>query len=117
MKDGTGGHYTHPDHPALASQLYAAHARATQARVLASVVGEEGLAATDRQYLAFGQAFESRLVNQDAPRTLEQSMALGWQLLAGLPRSELSRLSDAQIADHLAEPLVEPLADHAAASA
>ncbi|MDO8420464.1 MAG: V-type ATP synthase subunit B, partial [Rubrivivax sp.] len=58
MKDGTGGHYTHPDHPALSSQLYAAYARAVQARVLASVVGEEGLAATDRQYLAFGQAFE-----------------------------------------------------------
>ena len=51
MKDGTGGNYTHPDHPALSSQLYAAYARAVQARVLASVVGEEGLAATDRQYL------------------------------------------------------------------
>ena len=101
MKDGTGGKYTHPDHPALASQLYAAYARAVQARVLASVVGEEGLAATDRQYLAFGQAFESRLVHQDEPRTLEQSMAVGWQLLAGLPKSELSRLSDAQIAEHL----------------
>ena len=101
MKDGTGGHYTHPDHPALSSQLYAAYARAVQARVLASVVGEEGLAATDRQYLAFGQAFESDLVSQDAPRTLEQSMEVGWRLLAGLPKSELSRLSDAQIAAHL----------------
>jgi len=102
MKDGTGARYTHPDHPALASQLYAAYARAVQSRVLASVVGEEGLAATDRQYLAFGQAFERRLVNQDTPRTLDQSMAIGWQLLAGLPASELSRLSDAQIEQHLA---------------
>ena len=100
-KDGTGGTYTHPDHPALASQLYAAYARAVQARVLASVVGEEGLAAVDRRYLAFGEAFESQLVHQDAPRTLEQSMGLGWRLLAALPRSELSRLSDAQIAEHL----------------
>ena len=104
MKDGTGGHYTHPDHPALASQLYAAYARAVQARVLASVVGEEGLAATDRQYLAFGRAFESQLVHQDSPRTLEQSMQVGWRLLAGLPRGELSRLSDAQIAAHLEAP-------------
>ncbi|MBE0548223.1 MAG: V-type ATP synthase subunit B [Rubrivivax sp.] len=104
MKDGTGGHYTHPDHPALSSQLYAAYARAVQARVLASVVGEEGLAATDRQYLAFGHAFEGELVNQSAPRTLEQSMAIGWRLLAGLPKSELSRLSDAQIAAHLESP-------------
>jgi V/A-type H+-transporting ATPase subunit B len=100
-KDGTGGTYTHPDHPALASQLYAAYARAVQARVLASVVGEDGLAGVDRRYLAFGEAFESQLVHQDAPRTLEQSMGLGWRLLAALPRSELSRLSDAQIAEHL----------------
>lgn len=107
MKDGTGGRFTHPDHPALASQLYAAYSRAAQAKVLASVVGEEGLAATDRQYLAFGQAFERRLVAQDEPRTLEQSMAVGWSLLAGLPASELSRLSDAQIAEHL-RPLATP---------
>jgi len=102
MKDGTGGKYTHPDHPALSSQLYAAYARAVQARVLASVVGEEGLADTDRRYLAFGAAFEQTLVNQSAARTLEQSMDVGWKLLAGLPRSELTRLSDAQIAAHLA---------------
>jgi V/A-type H+/Na+-transporting ATPase subunit B len=101
MKDGTGARYTHADHPGLSSQLYAAYARAVQARVLASVVGEEGLAATDRQYLAFGAAFESQLVHQEEPRSLDQSMALGWQLLAGLPRSELARLSDAQIALHL----------------
>ncbi|MBK6788847.1 MAG: V-type ATP synthase subunit B [Rubrivivax sp.] len=101
MKDGIGGNYTHPDHPALSSQLYAAYARAVQARVLASVVGEEGLAATDRQYLSFGALFEGELVNQSAPRSLEQSMAIGWRLLAGLPLAELSRLSDAQIAAHL----------------
>jgi V/A-type H+-transporting ATPase subunit B len=101
MKDGTGGEYTHPDHPALASQLYAAYARAVQARVLASVVGEEGLAETDREYLAFGAAFEGEIVNQSGARTLEQSMDVGWRLLSHLPRSELSRLSDTQIAAHL----------------
>jgi V/A-type H+-transporting ATPase subunit B len=104
MKDGTGARYTHPDHPALASQLYAAYARAVQARVLASVVGEEGLADTDRKYLAFGTAFEQRIVNQEGPRSLEQSMDAGWKLLADLPVSELTRLSDAQIAAHLAGP-------------
>ena len=101
MKDGTGGKFTHPDHPALASQLFAAYARAAQARVLASVVGEEGLADTDRRYLRLGSDFESQLVQQSGPRTLEESMAIGWRLLAGLPRSELTRLSDAQIAAHL----------------
>jgi V/A-type H+-transporting ATPase subunit B len=101
MKDGTGAKYTDPDHPALASQLYAAYARAAQARVLASVVGEEGLADTDRKYLRFGTAFEQTLATQSEARTLEQSMAIGWKLLADLPKTELTRLSDAQIAAHL----------------
>lgn len=101
MKDGTGKGYTHPDHPALASQLYAAYARAVQARVLASVVGEEGLSETDRRYLRFGSAFEQQLVNQPGPRTLAQSMDVGWTLLRDLPRAELTRLSDAQIEAHL----------------
>ena len=104
MKDGTGADYTHADHPALSAQLYAGYARAVQARVLASVVGEEGLAETDRRYLAFGTAFEQTLVNQSAARTLEQSMDAGWKVLALLPPSELSRLSDAQIAAHLTAP-------------
>jgi V/A-type H+-transporting ATPase subunit B len=102
MKDGIGADYTDADHPALASQLYAAYARAVQARVLASVVGDEGLAETDRRYLAFGDAFERELVDQQSTRTLEQTMAIGWALLASLPVAELARLSDAQIARHIA---------------
>jgi V/A-type H+/Na+-transporting ATPase subunit B len=101
MKDGTGKGYTHPDHPALASQLYAAYARATQARLLASVVGEDGLSDTDRRYLEFGTAFERTLISQARARTLEESMAAGWELLVHLPRAELTRLSDDQIARHL----------------
>jgi len=101
MKDGTGKGYTHPDHPAAASQLYAAYARATQARVLASVVGEEGLSDTDRDYLAFGSRFETELIGQDSPRTLEQSMEVGWRCLRGLPKSELARLSDEQLRRYL----------------
>jgi len=101
MKDGTGKGYTHEDHPALASQLYAAYARAVQARVLASVVGEEGLSETDRSYLAFGKQFEKQLIDQHGPRALEASMEVGWRLLAALPRGELARLSDAQIERHL----------------
>lgn len=102
MKVGTGAGYTDPDHPALASQLYAAYARAAQARLLASVVGEDGLADSDRRYLRFGRRFERELIHQEAPRSLEESMRVGWALLAGLPRAELTRLSDAQIASQLA---------------
>jgi V/A-type H+-transporting ATPase subunit B len=101
MKDGTGEGYTHPDHPALAQQLYAAYAKATKIRLLASVVGEQGLPEGDRRYLDFGDAFERRLVHQDYPRTLEDSMDIGWSLLRLLPISELQRLSDAQVHRHI----------------
>ena len=104
MKDGIGEGFTDPDHPALANQLYAAYARAAQARMLASVVGEEGLTESDRRYLAFGTAFEQTLVRQDEARTLAQTIALGWDLLRGLPPAELTRLSDRQLAAHIAAP-------------
>ena len=101
MKDGTGEKYTHADHPALASQLFAAYARGVQARILAGVVGEDGLSDTDKRYLEFGRAFEDQLVNQDTARGLEESMDIGWRILSVLPRAELTRLSDAQLDAHM----------------
>ncbi len=103
MDDGIGKGVTHADHPALAHQLFAAYARTAKIRVLASVMGQEGLTETDRQYLAFGDAFEQKLIAQSGPRRLEESMAVAWEILRGLPRDELSRLSEAQIAEHLAD--------------
>jgi V/A-type H+-transporting ATPase subunit B len=101
MKDGTGAGMTDADHPALANQLYAAYARAAHVRVLASVVGRDGLSGVDQLFLDFGTRFEQNLVHQQSARTLEQSMDIGWQLLCTLPRSELHRLNDAQIARHI----------------
>lgn len=104
MNLGVGAGFTHEDHPALANQLYAAYARAHQVRILASVVGEEGLPESDRQYLAFGDAFERKVLHQEAPRSLAQSLAAGWEVLRMLPRGEMSRLSDAQVARYLETP-------------
>ncbi len=101
MKDSTGAGYTHADHPALANQLYAAYARAVHMRVLASVVGPEGLSEIDRLFLDFGARFEQELVHQPGARTLDESMAVGWRLLRMLPNTELHRLSDFQIAQHI----------------
>jgi V/A-type H+-transporting ATPase subunit B len=101
MKDGIGEGMTDPDHPALAEQLYAAYAQAQQTRILASVVGEEGLSDTDRTYLAFGDVFERDVVNQGDRRSLQESMEVGWRALRDLPRNELHRLSDSQIRAHL----------------
>ncbi|MBF0357257.1 MAG: V-type ATP synthase subunit B [Magnetococcales bacterium] len=101
MKDGIGDGFTDPDHPALANQLFAAYSRTTQVRLLANVVGAEGLTPADRLFLDFGASFETEFVSQKGPRSLEESMDLGWELLSHLPDSELSRLTDEQIARHL----------------
>ena len=107
MKDGTGKGYTHEDHPALANQLYAAYARAMHVRVLASVMGSEGLSKTDRMFLEFGDRFEQELVQQDSVRSLEQSMDIGWQLLQHIPVLELTRLSDQQIERNIKDKVIE----------
>ncbi len=99
---GTGEGFTHPDHPALAKQLFASYAKAVRVRVLASVVGADGLTEDDRLHLAFAERFEHELVAQSEARSLDQSMALAWGLLRALPAADLTRLSDAQIAAHLA---------------
>lgn len=101
MKDGTGKGFTHPDHPDLANQLYAAYARAVHMRLLASVVGRDGLDDLDREFLDFGDHFERRFIHQEGARTLEQSMEIGWSLLQSLPAAELTRLTDAQIDKYL----------------
>ena len=70
-------------------------------RVLASVVGRDGLTDIDRLYLEFADRFEREVIHQSGRRTLEESMAAGWAVLRRLPKSELARLSDAQIARHI----------------
>lgn len=101
MDQGIGKGYSHPDHPALANQLYASYAKAVRVRVLASVVGRDGLTPLDLKYLEFADQFETSLIAQSARRTLEQSMECGWEVLRRLPKNELTRLSDTQIADYM----------------
>ena len=97
MKDGTGKGFTHEDHPSLANQLYAAYARSMHVRVLASIMGSEGLSGVDQLFLEFGNRFEQELLHQEGARSLEQSMEIGWRLLQPIPVLELTRLSDEQI--------------------
>lgn len=114
MGEGIGEGYSHKDHPALANQLYAAYAKAVRVRVLASVVGRDGLTPLDLKYLDFADRFENHLIGQSGRRSLEESMDAGWTVLRLLPKSELTRLSDAQVAQYI-EPAAESAeaADHA----
>lgn len=97
MKDGIGEGFTREDHSALANQLFAAYAKVMDARLLASVIGEDELSSVDKKYLKFGRLFESKFVNQGLTdnRSITASLNLGWELLSTLPRSELDRVDDA----------------------
>ncbi|MFN2168935.1 MAG: V-type ATP synthase subunit B, partial [Anaerolineae bacterium] len=106
MKDGVGKGYTRDDHPALASQLFACYARAKQVRGLADVVGEEELSALDKEFLQFGEAFETRFLNQGEyeNRSVDTTLDLGWEVLSLLPRDELHRLSEDLLNAHYHAP-------------
>jgi V/A-type H+-transporting ATPase subunit B len=96
MKDGIGTEHTREDHAGLASQLYAAYAEGRRVRDLAAVVGEADLADVDRLYLKFAHVFETRFITQalDEERSVTQSLDLGWELLGGLPKDELTRVKE-----------------------
>lgn len=96
MKDGIGEGFTREDHPALANQLFSAYSRVSDAKSLASVIGEDELSPTDKKYIEFGRAFDSRFLNQgqDENRSITQTLDLGWELLGILPRRELDRIPD-----------------------
>jgi V/A-type H+-transporting ATPase subunit B len=95
MNLGIGEGKTRDDHRAVANQLYAAYAQGRDLRRLVAIVGEEALSDTDRRYLRFADDFEKSIVGQgDEGRTIEQTLDLGWELMAGLPMSELKRVRD-----------------------
>jgi V/A-type H+-transporting ATPase subunit B len=100
MKDGIGQERTRGDHPRLASQLFAAYSRVKDIRALASVIGEEELSPTDKLFIRFGEQFERTVVAQGETenRPIEQSLQLGWDALKILPRAELLRVSEDDLA-------------------
>lgn len=97
LKDkGIGDGKTREDHADVMNQLYAAYARGKNAKELAVVLGESALSETDLLFVKFADAFEAKFVTQgeDENRSIEESLRIGWDLLAMLPRSELKRVRD-----------------------
>ncbi len=95
MKDGIGAQMTRDDHKDVSSQLFAAYSKVKSIRNLAAIIGEEELSSLDKQYLRFGEKFESQFLTQGEyeNRTIEETLDIGWKVLAELPRSELYRIS------------------------
>jgi V/A-type H+/Na+-transporting ATPase subunit B len=103
MKDGIGPGMTRDDHKELSSQLFAAYSRVKSIRSLASVIGEEELSDTDKQYLRFGDRFEREFLAQGERenRSIDQTLDLGWKVLGALPRSELYRIREELITKYM----------------
>jgi V/A-type H+-transporting ATPase subunit B len=102
MGRGIGAGKTREDHRQLSDQLYMCHSRGVEQRRVAAIIGEESLNDVDKLYLKFSDAFENEFINQkDESRTIEETLAKGWELLAMMPTTELVRVDRATLAKHL----------------
>ncbi|MGC9194027.1 MAG: V-type ATP synthase subunit B [Syntrophobacteraceae bacterium] len=99
MKDGIGEGRTREDHGHVAAQLFASYAKVKRIRELAAIVGEEELSELDKIYLKFGTAFEESFLRQayEEERSIEQTLEIGWRMLALLPKEELYRVTREEI--------------------
>ena len=70
---------------------------------LAVVLGESAVSPTDRMYAAFAQAFEEQYISQGyhTDRSMEETLSIGWKLLAMLPKSELKRIHPEYLEQYL----------------
>lgn len=102
MQGGIGEGRTRKDHGDLKNQLYSAYARGIRLKGLVAVMGEEALTPLDRQYIQFCNRYELEFIKQgtDEDRTVEETLTLGWKLLAGLPKDELKRIDPAFIDEY-----------------
>jgi V/A-type H+-transporting ATPase subunit B len=95
MRRGAGPGRTRDDHLEISGQIYAALARAQQARDLGELVGADALSETDRRFVEFADAFEEQFLSQGPQenRSLEQTLDLAWEIVSILPRRELTMIS------------------------
>ncbi len=104
LKDkGIGAGKTREDHADTMNQLYAAYARGKEAKELAVILGEAALSESDKIFSKFADEFEMKYVNQgeNANRSIEETLSIGWQLLSILPKSELKRVRESFIEKYL----------------
>ncbi len=94
MNLGIGKGHTREDHKKVSDQLYAAYAEGNDLRGLVAIVGKDALSERDRMFLEFADLFEHRFVKQgyDEDRTIQDTLDLGWELLATLPVEQLVRI-------------------------
>ena len=95
MNLGIGEGMTREDHKKVSDQLYAGYAEGVDLRGLVAIVGKDALSERDRLFLEFADLFEDRFVRQghNEDRAIkEDTLDLGWELLATLPEEQLVRI-------------------------
>ncbi len=95
LKDkGIGAGKTREDHSGVMNQLFSSYARGKEAKELMVVLGEAALTPIERLYAKFADEFEAKYINQGfyENRTIEETLDIGWELLAILPKSEMKRI-------------------------
>ena len=106
LKDkGIGEGKTREDHANTMNQLFAAYSAGKEAAELMTILGEAALSDTDKLYAKFATEFENRYVSQgnDANRSIEETLSIGWELLSILPKSELKRINTKYIEKYYPE--------------
>ncbi len=106
LKDkGIGVGKTREDHAGTMNQLFAAYSGGKEAAELMTILGEAALSDTDKLYAKFATEFENQYVSQgnDANRSIEETLNLGWKLLSILPKSELKRINTSFIEKYYPE--------------
>jgi V/A-type H+-transporting ATPase subunit B len=100
---GIGEGKTREDHSGLSNQLFSAYARGKEARELSVILGEAALSEEDKLYVKFSDAFEEDFIRQGEyeNRSITETLAIGWELLKILPRSELKRVKEEQIEKYM----------------
>lgn len=94
MNQGIGEGKTRVDHRGVADQLYAYYAEGIDLRRLVSIIGEEALSDIEKRYLKFADDFEENFIFQsDENRDINETLDIGWKLLAELPASEIKRIT------------------------
>ncbi len=104
LKDkGIGEGKTREDHSGTMNQLFAAYARGKEAKELMTILGEAALSEDDKLYAKFADAFENEYVSQgnETNRSIEETLDIGWKLLAILPERELKRIKPEYIEKYL----------------
>lgn len=92
---GIGKNKTREDHADVANQLFAAYARGKEAKELEAILGEGALTPDDQKFSTFVEGYEGRFVAQgenENRQVVEDTLDLGYQLLAKLPYDELKRV-------------------------